>query len=98
MDALKIKKGLGRGLSSLIGDTKIDANINKLSISELVRNKFQPRKSFNQENLELISSNVDLSGLEVETAGDSKRAFLLKDQLMAYLNDSEAKYDYILID
>ena len=50
------------------------------------------------ENLELISSNVDLSGLEVETAGDSKRAFLLKDQLIAYLNDSGAKYDYILID
>ena len=50
------------------------------------------------ENLELISSNVDLSGLEVETAGDSKRAFILKDQLMAYLKDSGAKYDYILID
>ncbi len=50
------------------------------------------------ENLELISSNVDLSGLEVETAGDSKRAFILKDQLMAYFQDSGAKYDYILID
>ena len=50
------------------------------------------------ENLELISSNVDLSGLEVETAGDSKRAFLLKDQLMAYLNDFGPKYAYILID
>jgi len=50
------------------------------------------------ENLELISSNVDLSGLEVETAGDSKRAFLLKDQLIAYLNDSRGKYAYILID
>ena len=60
-------------------------------ISEVIRNtKF--------ENLDLITSNVDLSGLEVETAGDSKRAFLLKDQLMAYLNDSEAKYAYILID
>ena len=50
------------------------------------------------ENLELITSNVDLSGLEIETAGDSKRAFILKDQLMAYLRDSGAKYDYILID
>ena len=38
MDALKIKKGLGRGLSSLIGDTKVDTNINKLSIGELIRN------------------------------------------------------------
>jgi len=50
------------------------------------------------KNLELISSNVDLSGLEVETAGDSKRAFILKDQLMAYLKDSGGKYEYILID
>ena len=50
------------------------------------------------ENLDLISSNVDLSGLEVETAGDSKRAFILKDQLMAYLNDSSQNYAYILID
>ena len=50
------------------------------------------------ENLDLISSNVDLSGLEVETAGDSKRAFILKDQLMAYLNDSKPNYAYILID
>ena len=50
------------------------------------------------ENLDLISSNVDLSGLEVETAGDSKRAFILKDQLMAYLKDSRPNYAYILID
>ena len=73
--------------------------------SETIYGILNGTKSFSQvikktkfENLELISSNVDLSGLEVETAGDSKRAFLLKDQLMAYLNDSEAKYDYILID
>ena len=50
------------------------------------------------ENIELISSNVDLSGLEVETAGDSRRAFILKDQLTAYLNDSRASYSHILID
>ncbi len=52
----------------------------------------------NIENLDLITSNVDLSGLEVETAGDSRRAFLLKEQLMAYLNDSRVSYDYVLID
>ena len=52
----------------------------------------------NIENLDLITSNVDLSGLEVETAGDSRRAFLLKEQLMAYLKDSRASYDYVLID
>ena len=50
------------------------------------------------ENLNLITSNVDLSGLEVETAGDSRRAFKLKDELTAILNDSKASYDYILID
>jgi|TARA_B110000438_G_scaffold238087_1_gene235740 chromosome partitioning protein len=50
------------------------------------------------ENLDIITSNVDLSGLEVETAGDSKRAFILKDQLTAYLNNSGGYYDYILID
>ena len=50
------------------------------------------------ENLDLVTSNVDLSGLEVETAGDTRRAFILKEQLVAYLNDSRALYDYVLID
>ena len=50
------------------------------------------------ENLDLISSNVDLSGLEVETAGDNDRAFILKTKLTAYINDSGELYDYILID
>ena len=50
------------------------------------------------ENLDIITSNVDLSGLEVETADDSNRAFILKVKLTAYLNDSRANYDYILID
>ena len=50
------------------------------------------------ENLDLITSNVDLSGLEVETAGDSRRAFKLKDELTSILNDSGASYDYIIID
>ena len=50
------------------------------------------------EKLNLVSSNVDLSGLEVETAGDSRRAFKLKDELALILNGSEASYDYILID
>jgi len=52
----------------------------------------------NIENLDLITSNVDLSGLEVETAADSRRAFILKNRIMAYLNDSRATYDYVLID
>ena len=45
----KIKKGLGRGLSSLIGDTKKEINISKLLISDLVSNKYQPRKIFDEE-------------------------------------------------
>ena len=57
MDSNKIKKGLGRGLSSLIGETKTETNINKLSISDLVSNKFQPRKIFDEDNLiEYITS------------------------------------------
>ena len=42
------------------------------------------------QNLDIITSNVDLSGLELETAGDSRRAFILKDELTAYLNDSSS--------
>ena len=55
-------------------------------------------KKTNFDKLDLITSNVDLSGLEVETAGDSRRAFILKDELTSILNDSRASYDYILID
>jgi chromosome partitioning protein len=60
-------------------------------ISEVIK-----KTSF--KDLDIISSNVDLSGLEVETAGDTDRAFILKVKLSAYLNDSKAYYDYILID
>ena len=83
----------GLGLSNLDNSSETIYGVlnGTKSISQVIKKtKF--------ENLELISSNVDLSGLEVETAGDSKRAFLLKDQLMAYLNDSSTKYAYILID
>ena len=50
------------------------------------------------KNLDMITSNVDLSGLEVETADDNMRAFILKRELTLYLNDSSATYDYVLID
>tara|TARA_Y100000590_G_scaffold81544_2_gene90649 strand:- start:3551 stop:4354 length:804 start_codon:yes stop_codon:yes gene_type:complete len=50
------------------------------------------------QNLDLVPSNVDLSGLEVETAGDGRRAFILKEQIMAYLNDFTDNYEYVLID
>jgi chromosome partitioning protein len=50
------------------------------------------------QNLDIISSNVDLSGLELEIANDSNRAFILKEKLDLYLNNSRAYYDYVLID
>ena len=50
------------------------------------------------KDLDIITSNVDLSGLEVETAEDSNRAFILKEKLAAYLNNSRGSYDYVLID
>ena len=63
MDTFRIKRGLGRGLSSLIGDTKVDSNINKLSITDLVRNKLQPRKNFDKENLEELTNSVKERGV-----------------------------------
>ena len=63
MDTFRIKRGLGRGLSSLIGDTKVDSNINKLSITDLVRNKLQPRKNFDKENLEELASSIKERGV-----------------------------------
>ena len=48
MDSNKIKKGLGRGLSSLIGEAKVDVQKNKISISHIVPNKYQPRKIFDK--------------------------------------------------
>ena len=83
----------GLGLSNTIkSDVTIYSVLNgNKKISEVI----QPT-SF--QNLDLITSNVDLSGLEVETAGDSRRAFKLKDELASILNDSGASYDYIIID
>jgi len=63
MDTTKIKKGLGRGLSSLIGETKTEININKLSISNLVSNKFQPRKVFDEESLQDLTNSIKERGI-----------------------------------
>ena len=58
----RLKKGLGRGLSSLLGDSpKIETN--KVSINDLVRNKFQPRKNFNKENLEELTNSIREQGV-----------------------------------
>ena len=63
MEAGKIKKGLGRGLSSLIGETKIEINNNNLSISDLVSNKFQPRKLFDEEELLELTNSIKERGI-----------------------------------
>ena len=63
MDSNKIKKGLGRGLSSLIGETKIDKEVNKLLIGDLVSNKFQPRKIFDEENLQELTNSIKERGI-----------------------------------
>tara|TARA_B110000263_G_scaffold243739_1_gene250884 strand:- start:104 stop:952 length:849 start_codon:yes stop_codon:yes gene_type:complete len=63
MDTGKIKKGLGRGLSSLIGETKLEININKLSISDLVSNKLQPRKIFDEESLQDLTNSIMERGI-----------------------------------
>ena len=63
MDTNKIKKGLGRGLSSLIGETRTEISVNNLSISDLISNKFQPRKMFNEDNLEELTNSIKEHGI-----------------------------------
>jgi len=63
VETFKLKKGLGRGLSSLIGDSKVKNNINKLPIHKLVRNKFQPRKIFNKESLQDLTNSIRERGI-----------------------------------
>ena len=83
----------GLGLSNMenSGDTIYGVLNGSKEINEVIKKtKF--------ENLDIITSNVDLSGLEVETAEDGNRAFILKTKLTAYLNNSRDLYDYVLID
>jgi|TARA_B110000003_G_scaffold212194_1_gene211180 chromosome partitioning protein len=83
----------GLGLSNLDNSTETIYGVlnGAKSIAEVI-------KKTQFKNLDIITSNVDLSGLEVETAGDNKRAFILKDKLALFLNDSSDNYDYILTD
>ena len=59
----KIKKGLGRGLSSLIGETKVQNKINKLLISEIIPNTFQPRKNFDNDSLNELTNSIRERGV-----------------------------------
>ena len=63
MNPFKIKRGLGRGLSSLIGDTEINKTHNKISVSSIVKNKYQPRKVFNKESLEELTNSIKERGV-----------------------------------
>ena len=75
----KIKKGLGRGLSSLIGETKVEAEKNQLQISDLVPNKYQPRKIFDENNLEDLTNSIKERGMIqpiiVRKSNDDKSKF-----------------------
>ena len=75
----KIKKGLGRGLSSLIGETKVESQKNHLAISDLTPNKFQPRKIFDESNLEDLTKSIKERGMIqpiiVRESNDDKSKF-----------------------
>ena len=63
MNPFKSKKGLGRGLSSLIGDSKIKSTTNKVLVSDLIRNKYQPRKNFSEAELEDLTNSIKERGI-----------------------------------
>ena len=75
----KIKKGLGRGLSSLIGEAKVEVKTNQLQVSDLVPNKYQPRKIFDENNLEDLTISIKERGMIqpiiVRKSGDGKSKF-----------------------
>ena len=74
----KIKKGLGRGLSSLIGETRVEEKTNNLSLSEIIPNKFQPRKNFDENSLEDLTNSIKERGViqpiivRKSSSGDAK--------------------------
>ena len=82
MNSSKIKKGLGRGLSSLIGETKVETQKNKLSIGDLVPNKYQPRKIFDEENLNDLTNSIKERGI-------------LQPIIVRKSNDNNSKYEII---
>tara|TARA_Y100000590_G_scaffold464778_1_gene635071 strand:- start:3372 stop:4220 length:849 start_codon:yes stop_codon:yes gene_type:complete len=59
----RIKKGLGRGLSSLLGDSSKKVETNKILIKDIIRNRFQPRKNFTKENLEELTNSIKQQGV-----------------------------------
>jgi ParB family chromosome partitioning protein len=82
MDSNKIKKGLGRGLSSLIGETKVESQKNQLSISDLIPNKYQPRKIFDEDNLNDLTNSIKERGI-------------LQPIIVRKSNDDRSKFEII---
>ena len=82
MDSSKIKKGLGRGLSSLIGEAKVEINKNQLSISEIIPNKYQPRKNFDDDNLKELTNSIKERGI-------------LQPIIVRKSNDDKSKFEII---
>ena len=78
----KIKKGLGRGLSSLIGEAKAEPEKNQLQISDLVPNKYQPRKIFDENNLIDLTNSIKERGM-------------IQPIIVRKSNDSEGKFEII---
>ena len=82
----------GLGLSNIDSkDTIYEVLIGEKDFKDTIKNT-------NINNLKIITSNVELSGLEVETAGDNKRAFFLKEKLENYLNENKGEFSYVFID
>ena len=63
INPFKQKRGLGRGLSSLIGDSSSSSKKNKISVSSIIRNKYQPRKNFNKDRLEELTNSIKEQGV-----------------------------------
>ena len=59
----RLKKGLGRGLSSLLGESSKKIDVNKVSIKDLTRNELQPRKHFDKESLEELTNSIKEQGV-----------------------------------
>ncbi len=79
MDSNKIKKGLGRGLSSLIGESKVETQKNLIATADLIPNKYQPRKNFDEANLEDLVKSIKERGMIqpiiVRNSNDDKSKF-----------------------
>ena len=83
MNPFKSKRGLGRGLSSLIGDSEVSASKNKILISSLVRNKFQPRKIFNKETLSELTNSIKERGIIQPIVVRKSKEFSEKYEIIA---------------